>query len=29
MDQVIATGAYHPPVATKGVYHAQNGRIRV
>ena len=29
MFQVIATGAYYPPVATTGAYYDQNGEIRV
>ena len=29
MLQVVAKGAYYPPVATTGAYFAQNGKIRV
>ena len=29
MLQVVASGAYYPPLATTGAYYAQNGEIRV
>ena len=29
MLQVVATGAYYPPVATEGAYYVKNDEIRV
>ena len=29
MLQVVATGAYYPPVATEGAYYVENDEIRV
>ena len=29
MLQVVAAGAYYPPVATEGAYYAENDEIRV